>query len=109
MGSSGNIVSCDKCPNSFTTDVLKRWLSKKKFEYLMENDEAPFECFSCEPTLGNFQEFQKKTKEFMSAFYGQEYEEERPKSPTKKKPPVKAKSSDQKSTPIQKSPGRKGK
>ena len=36
-GEGGDIVSCDKCENSFTTDVLKKWLTKKQFDHLMEN------------------------------------------------------------------------
>jgi len=72
-GEGGDIVSCDKCVNSFTTDVLKKWLTKKQFDHLMENDDEPFHCFSCDSSLGHFADFQKKTKEYMSAFDGDEF------------------------------------
>jgi len=67
-GEGGDIVSCDKCENSFTTDVLKKWLDKKGYNKLMEDEDAPFECFTCNPKLGNYQEFLKKTQEFMNVF-----------------------------------------
>lgn len=69
-GDGGEIVSCDTkgCKNSFDINVLKKWLPKKMLKTIINDDDAFFKCFACNPRLGHYPEFMAKTKGYMNAF-----------------------------------------
>jgi len=69
----GNVVSCDKCERSYSEDVLKKWLGEKETKALMEDEDAEFVCFKCNPELGRYPMFLEHTGLFEKA-YDKEYE-----------------------------------
>jgi len=64
IGQGGEIISCDtkQCKNSFTLDALRRWMGTEAVEELVENEDKPFHCFSCNTSLGSFKSFLEKTE-----------------------------------------------
>lgn len=65
-GDGGEIISCDskKCTNSFDVATLKKWMAKSEVNQLLEDEEAEFKCFKCNPKLGKYQKFIESTKNF---------------------------------------------
>lgn len=69
-GEGGEVISCDneKCCKSFSTKVLKYWLGEQEFEKLEADEEAKFECWGCNESVGKYKLFQKMGKSIMEAF-----------------------------------------
>jgi len=69
-GDGGEIISCDSkdCTNSFDVSILKKWMEKKELKVLLDDDEAQFKCFSCNPGIGKYKTYLDQTATFMNAF-----------------------------------------
>merc|ERR1712127_727184 len=64
------IFVCDTqgCENVFCEMVLKHWLTKPEFDLIMNDEDAEFHCFVCNPDQGNFKKFIKESENYMNAF-----------------------------------------
>jgi hypothetical protein len=64
------IFVCDTqgCENVFCEMVLKHWLTKPEFDLIMNDEDAEFHCFICNPDQGNYKKFIKESENYMNAF-----------------------------------------
>lgn len=67
-GEGGDIISCDVCINSYSTDCLELWLGTKLYNQLQEDEDMEFKCFKCNPNLGNYRQFLKTTTDVLEAY-----------------------------------------
>jgi len=64
------IFVCDTqgCENVFCEMVLKHWLTKPEFDLIMNNEDAEFHCFVCNPDQGNYKKFLKDSENYINGF-----------------------------------------
>jgi hypothetical protein len=67
-GEGGEIYSCDNCPNSFCAMIMEKFLGKPAFKKISADEDAPFVCWTCDDSVGNYTDFKKKSVEMFDYF-----------------------------------------
>lgn len=69
-GEGGELVPCDSenCGKAFSIDICKNWLGYKKANEILDDDNATFTCFVCDPTVGRTEKFLKQSEQVLAAF-----------------------------------------
>merc|ERR1712062_242853 len=56
-GDGGDIMSCDRCQNSFLIKPLENWYGKEYVQWLDDHEDEEFACFKCDDSKDIYKKF----------------------------------------------------